>query len=47
MPEGRLLATLKWALREGVLVDLGERGWFIDTREGTGPGSVEVLRRVA
>ena len=46
-PEERVWFYLQWARREGVFVDLGDRGWFLDTRDGTGPGSVAVLRRRA
>ena len=43
IPEDRLWAHLRWGNREGVLVDLGERGWFLDARAGAGPGSVGEL----
>lgn len=45
LPERWLWATLQRAKRERLLVDLGERGWFVDTADGTGPGSVGELRR--
>ncbi len=45
VPEEKLWPILQWARKERVFVDLGERGWFIDTPDGCGPGSVAELRR--
>lgn len=42
IPEGTLWPYLVWAKRERVLVDCGDRGFFIDTEDGPGPGSGSV-----